>query len=125
MKKIILFLFIFILSACESGKFNDITDIKIKGTGYEGKKAGKLCGMFKLNQEQVKTYFKQAKEIDSNEAHHEHDYYSCWVHGSFKYKGGFCTWSIDVGGLANIQCNEKEYVTYCKNCESFMLNQIH
>ena len=124
MKKIILFLLFFILSGCQSGKFSNATDITIKGTGYEGEKAGKLCGMFKLNQDQVKTYFKKAKQIDSDEAHHDHDYYSCWVHGGLKYQGANCTWSIDIGGLANVQCNGKEYVTYCKSCESFMLDQI-
>lgn len=39
-------------------------------------------------------------------------------------KGNNCMWSIDVGGLANIQCGGKEYITYCKNCENFMLDQI-
>ncbi len=124
MKNTILLVCFFLLSGCNTEEFGDVSNIKIKGTGYEGEKAGKLCGMFKLNKSQVKTYFKKTKKIDSTEAHYQHDYYSCWVHGDFVYKGNNCMWSIDVGGLANIQCGGKEYITYCKNCENFMLEQI-
>lgn len=118
-------MFVFILLICFTVSsctvyekdFNDIEDVRITDVGYEGDSAQNLCSGFRLTTDQVIEYFKLAQPISREKAHHDIDYYSCWVNGEFKQYGRLCQWHIDVGGLANVYCNGSEYKMYCDSCD--------
>lgn len=121
-----IFFLVLILSACSAQNvhFSNISDIVILESGQDDEKASKLCGMFNLNASEAHEYFKRSTRISENEAHHLYDYYSCWVKGEFKKNGQTCQWYIDIGGLADVNCEGAEYKLYCKGCENFLLDQI-
>lgn len=114
------------LIGCIANQMQDfqVTDIEVVGAGYQGERARQLCSHFNLTVEQARTYFSAAKRIDEGKAHHEHDYYSCWVSGYLMYENGRCEWQIDIGGLGSMHCKDQAYSFYCNTCERFMLDQI-
>jgi len=101
-----------------------IADIEVTEAGYQGERARKLCAHFNLTVEQADDYFSTAKRIDENKAHHEHDYYSCWVSGYLMHDNEKCEWQIDIGSLGSVYCKDQVHTFFCDTCEGFMLDQI-
>jgi len=100
------------------------TGFEVLSTQSRGEQADRFCGGFTLTTSQAETFFNRGKEIDTITMHNEYDWLNCYVEGRLSNKAlGFnnCSYSIQAGGTAEIQCgSDKAHICGCNDCDDLL-----
>ena len=122
LKKLFIVTILLILSfsnLCKSKEtflLSDKAEINVLGFGSDTH--GAFCEDFKLSHEQVKLFFKKAKQKTYSQIHQEFDWLPCFAYGNIidnfkKYK-----WEIRLIGIGIITTESGSTIWVgCKNCE--------
>ena len=125
MKTAVIFIFFGLFTfACTSVR-NDISEpvieeIEILSQGEISRDEnyfGKLCGSFKLIEEQIKDYFKYSRLSSEHEINQSFEIFPCFSTGTMYIDGEKYKWKIRAGGVGEFYSNSKSIFRMCeKKC---------
>lgn len=102
----------------------EISEVVVTGYDFAQGRAESYCKNLSMTQQEAVDYFDKARPIDSSKAHHEVDYFSCWFEGTLRVDQTSCTWQLDIGGLATVDCGDVGHELYCSECTESLLNKV-
>ena len=83
-----------------------------------------FCSDFNLTVPQAEIFFNRGKEISAKTMHDKFDWLTCYVEGRLTNESlsiQSCTYAIQAGGTATIQCDPGQaYIWACDNCEDLL-----
>lgn len=130
MNKYVILLGILLLSGCStlcitpSPESTRQLGFEVLSAQSRSKSEDNFCAGFTLTASQAEAFFNRGKEIDAITMHNKYNWLNCYVEGRLSNKAlGFnnCSYSIQAGGTAAIQCSsDKAYIWSCDNCDDLL-----
>ena len=86
--------------------------------------AESFCFDFNLTLPQAEDFFSRGEEINASIMHDQYDWLACYVEGrlnNMALSANNCTYVIQAGGTATIECDaDQTYIWACNNCEDLL-----
>lgn len=102
--------------AARSGPFQDVFVLDFQSDDPQNCTAADVD----VDHQRAADFFRRARRVSSRTIHDAYETFPCRALGVMKLRGQHCTWSINAGLHALVQCGQREFHYACDTCQDLL-----